>query len=274
MPTYRIAAPCAANWDSMPGGDRVRHCPQCDLDVYNFSEMTEPEVAQLVKARTGRLCARFYQRTDGTMLTSNCPVGAPAQVHGAPLLATAALAALVTIAPVRGANTPQPGAVPSSQEQPAGQALFIVVRDPAGGAMPDATILLVDAQTGNHFESETNSYGELSLSTLPAGSYDLTVTHAGFVTFVQKNITAPAHLSITLQLGGLMGEVVVVQAEPTIVEGSQALSEPSEIEGLSGVEALPVGGGPRSFLTAPAATSGTTHRSALRRFFSKLRHAF
>src|SRR5450432_1276774 len=34
-----IAAPCSADWDSMPGTDRVRHCSQCNKNVYNLSAM-------------------------------------------------------------------------------------------------------------------------------------------------------------------------------------------------------------------------------------------
>ena len=33
----RIASPCPAEWSKMTGTDRVRHCSECDLKVYNFS---------------------------------------------------------------------------------------------------------------------------------------------------------------------------------------------------------------------------------------------
>ena len=38
--------------------------------------MTEEEALKLVEEREGRLCVRFYQRRDGTVLTTDCPVGA------------------------------------------------------------------------------------------------------------------------------------------------------------------------------------------------------
>src|SRR5258708_30476403 len=69
-----IAAPCSANWDSMPGSDRVRHCGQCNKNVYNLSEMTRREAEALLREKEGQLCARLYRRADGTILTSNCPV--------------------------------------------------------------------------------------------------------------------------------------------------------------------------------------------------------
>src|SRR5258706_15227264 len=70
-----IAAPCTADWDSMPGTDRVRYCAECNKNVYNLSEMTRREAEALVREKEGQLCARFYRRADGTILTSNCPAG-------------------------------------------------------------------------------------------------------------------------------------------------------------------------------------------------------
>jgi len=71
----RIAAPCDAEWKWMYGTDRVRFCPQCSQNVYNLSAMTREEAELLILRSEERLCARFYQRKDGTILTANCPVG-------------------------------------------------------------------------------------------------------------------------------------------------------------------------------------------------------
>jgi hypothetical protein len=71
----RVASPCNANWDLMEGDERVRFCLSCNKHVYNFSAMSAEEVAALIRAREGRLCARFHRRRDGTMLTADCPVG-------------------------------------------------------------------------------------------------------------------------------------------------------------------------------------------------------
>ena len=32
----RIASPCPADWDKMVGDERVRHCSECNFNVYNF----------------------------------------------------------------------------------------------------------------------------------------------------------------------------------------------------------------------------------------------
>jgi hypothetical protein len=37
--------------------------------------MTQAEAEELLRKKEGRLCIRFFQREDGTVLTANCPVG-------------------------------------------------------------------------------------------------------------------------------------------------------------------------------------------------------
>ena len=59
----------------MTGDDRSRFCTQCEKNVYQLSGMTAEDIATLVLEKEGALCARFYQRPDGTMLTAHCPVG-------------------------------------------------------------------------------------------------------------------------------------------------------------------------------------------------------
>ena len=71
----RIASPCAADWDKMQGDARKRFCGECKMNVYNLSAMTKSEAETLLINSEGRLCARFYRRADGTILTQNCPVG-------------------------------------------------------------------------------------------------------------------------------------------------------------------------------------------------------
>jgi hypothetical protein len=71
----KVASPCSANWDEMYGTERKRHCGDCNMNVYNLSAMTKIEAERLIMNTEGRLCARFYRRPDGTILTKDCPVG-------------------------------------------------------------------------------------------------------------------------------------------------------------------------------------------------------
>jgi hypothetical protein len=91
----RVAAPCPADWEKMAGDERMRYCGQCNLHVYNLSGMTRREAEALITGTEGRLCVRFYKRADGTILTSNCPVGLRALKQRASRVAGAALSAML-----------------------------------------------------------------------------------------------------------------------------------------------------------------------------------
>lgn len=71
----QVASPCHVSWDEMAGDERVRHCGQCKLSVYNLGEMSRQEAEDFINRREGRMCVRFYRRQDGTVLTKDCPVG-------------------------------------------------------------------------------------------------------------------------------------------------------------------------------------------------------
>jgi hypothetical protein len=70
-----IASPCSASWDDMRGDDKSRYCSKCEKNVYNLSAMSREEAELTILAKEGDLCVRLYQRTDGTVLTQDCPVG-------------------------------------------------------------------------------------------------------------------------------------------------------------------------------------------------------
>ena len=76
LDNIRVASPCTADWNAMTGDERVRACGACDKDVYNLSALTRDEAEALIVARNGRLCVRYYQRKDGTILLGDCTVGA------------------------------------------------------------------------------------------------------------------------------------------------------------------------------------------------------
>lgn len=75
LDAVQIAAPCTANWDEMVGDDHVRFCGSCEKNVYNLSSLPREEAEALLAAKEGKMCVRLYKRTDGTVLTADCPVG-------------------------------------------------------------------------------------------------------------------------------------------------------------------------------------------------------
>lgn len=75
LDNIKIASPCPANWDEMIGSERKRYCSECKLNVYNLSDMTQAEAESFLVNSEGRVCVKFYRRTDGSVLTQDCPVG-------------------------------------------------------------------------------------------------------------------------------------------------------------------------------------------------------
>jgi hypothetical protein len=75
LDNIKIASPCSADWNEMQGNERKRFCGECKLNVYNLSGMTKYDAENLLRVSEGRLCVRYFQRRDGSVLTADCPVG-------------------------------------------------------------------------------------------------------------------------------------------------------------------------------------------------------
>ncbi len=75
LQNLKVASPCSQDWNAMLGDDRRRYCGECKLNVYNLSGMTRGEAENLLAGSEGRLCVRYFQRADGSVITEDCPVG-------------------------------------------------------------------------------------------------------------------------------------------------------------------------------------------------------
>jgi hypothetical protein len=95
LANLRTASPCPAKWEDMTGDTRVRFCAQCRKNVYDLTTMTDTEVVTLIEQKEGNLCARFYERTDGRLLSGDCPVGAMHVARRLKGLAAAAVALFI-----------------------------------------------------------------------------------------------------------------------------------------------------------------------------------
>ena len=93
LPNIRVASPCSADWNQMTGDERVRACASCNKNVYNLSDMTRDEAEALIVEKEGRLCVRYFQRKDGTILLKDCTIGV-AQKRKRRLFAAGAAAVL------------------------------------------------------------------------------------------------------------------------------------------------------------------------------------
>ena len=112
----QVAAPCKADWNQMIGSERVRFCAQCNLNVFNLSDMSRLEAESLIARTEGRLCVRFYRRSDGSIITQDCPVGLRAIQRRVSYLARAILAAGFTFLATIGLQSLIPGFTPHGPE--------------------------------------------------------------------------------------------------------------------------------------------------------------
>jgi hypothetical protein len=75
LDNVRIASPCHALWSEMEGDDKMRYCKLCKLNVYDVSNMTKPEAEKLIRDTNATACLRLHYRSDGRIITRDCPVG-------------------------------------------------------------------------------------------------------------------------------------------------------------------------------------------------------
>ncbi len=76
LATLHVAAPCPALWSEMSGTDSTRFCAMCKKNVHDLTAMTAEQAEALLESKArGDVCVRFYRRTDGTVLTDDCPWG-------------------------------------------------------------------------------------------------------------------------------------------------------------------------------------------------------
>ena len=124
LQSIEIPNPCTESWDTMRGDEQVRHCGVCKKNVYNLSAMPQAQAAALVAETVdGDLCVRFYLRSDGTVMDSDCSTSTRVKFHRAmrtlPRMAAGAAGAAAVVAAAAHAapGTPaRPGQKPTVVE--------------------------------------------------------------------------------------------------------------------------------------------------------------
>ena len=226
----RVASPCRVSWDGMEGGARVRFCRECNLNVYNLSLMTGAEAASLVAATEGRLCARFYRRADGTVLTRDCPKGLRAarlRISRAGVAAFAALLSLFGVASGKGgqnSSCPAGGDFKVEKTTNANSYSTIsgVVTDSMCAPVGGAEVVLKNRETGRKFTAHASDKGEFLFAAVPPGTYSLEINATGFRRFLREDLRVgageSARVGASLDIGALMGEVVIISTPKPDIE--------------------------------------------------------
>jgi hypothetical protein len=99
------------------------------------------------------------------------------------------------------------------------------VTDPAGAVVPGATVVARNLSTAVETSTTTTNAGAYTIPYLPAGTYTVRVTAAGFRTATAENVTVRVAQSqtedIKLEVGAVT-EQVVVSAQAEVVESGSA----------------------------------------------------
>ena len=132
------------------------------------------------------------------------------------------------------------------------------VTDPSGGSIPNAKIEIVAPDTGFKRQTTTGSSGVYSISSLPTGTYNLTVAGEGFKTFAMEGIglSVGQTRTVNVQLEvGTTTATVEVRASAQALDSSNA--EISTVIRTGQVENLPLNGRDWSLLMtlAPGAVN-------------------
>jgi hypothetical protein len=117
------------------------------------------------------------------------------------------------------------------------------VHDANGGALPGVLVTATNTDTRLVRTSVTGSEGRYVIAALPPGKYELRAELAGFKPHVRRDleltISETLALNLTLQLGDLEIEDVVVGVSPLV---NTASSELSYLVGTNTIEQLPLNG--------------------------------
>jgi hypothetical protein len=70
----KLAQSCAWRWNDDGQTDRVRHCPNCQTQAYNFDGLELAEAEALILTRENKRNPTLYKRADGKFMTQDCPV--------------------------------------------------------------------------------------------------------------------------------------------------------------------------------------------------------
>jgi hypothetical protein len=185
----KIASPCPADWETMTGNDQVRFCDRCQLNVYNISAMTRIETTELIAKTEGRLCAQIYRRVDGTVMTSDCPVGLRALRRKASFVTATALGAIFSLFNNQTIVWADDGhryfkhyTVKVSQRQKSPLAVVISgkVTDQQDLVIAGAEIILINEKTKQKYTTASGAEGEYRMPLLDEGSYEIEIFSPGF----------------------------------------------------------------------------------------------
>jgi hypothetical protein len=118
------------------------------------------------------------------------------------------------------------------------------VADPAGAVIASAPIEVRNVQTGAVYQVGSSATGNYVVQ-VPAGSYEMSVTVAGFKRYVRQNLAVPVEqtlrIDVNLEVGSSSESVTVNEAAPLLKTESGELSHNFLGDTLSNLPVLGIG---------------------------------
>ena len=121
------------------------------------------------------------------------------------------------------------------------------VSDPAGVVVASATIDAKHVETGAEYQTTSTSTGNYTLAQLPAGTYELSVSVAGFKKYVRSGLTVlvaqTLRIDVPLEVGSGTESVTVQADAPLLKTESGELSHNVTTDRLDTLPILNVSSG-------------------------------
>src|SRR5437764_13485417 len=104
-----------------------------------------------------------------------------------------------------------------------------LVADPSGAVVPNATITIVNIETGTHNSAASNAQGYYTVPLLDPGNYQVRVETKGFRPLIRSGVRLQveqiARLDFTLEMGQLSEAVEVTGTAPLVDSETSALGQ-------------------------------------------------
>ena len=135
------------------------------------------------------------------------------------------------------------------------------IADPAGAVVASAPIQARNVETGAQYDAASSPTGNYTISQLPAGTYELTITVPGFKKYTRQNLSVQVatvvRVDVALEVGSASESVTVNEAAPLLKTETGDLSHNISYKYLDELPMWTVAGGLRSMYNVVQLLPGT-----------------
>lgn len=119
------------------------------------------------------------------------------------------------------------------------------VSDSTGAVIPEAPVVARNTETGAVYQAASSSTGNYTLSQLPTGTYELTVTVPAFKKFVRSNLIVQVaqtlRVDVALEVGSASESVNVTEVSPLLKTESGEMSHNVSTSAMDNLPVLGIG---------------------------------